>query len=229
MNLFCNAESDATLSFKNLKVDTSDPCNPVISGSHPKACSLISVTSFSRYFVANPTILGIIAVIFGLLVAFKGRQFFEYTIFATGAITGFGITMLLFQFLNMLSSKSGGSELSFLGTVFSYVFAFAMSGFLGYILYRMLDIGAAIMGAIGGVFLALTLNQLLFFWVKGQASEIIFWTMAIFLGSYLAYLSKVKYHEIVILGTAVLGAYSVIRGISLFFPGTFPPETEILK
>jgi hypothetical protein len=31
----------------------------------------------------------------------------------------------------------------------------------------MLDIGAAIMGAIGGVFLALTANQVLFFWVDG--------------------------------------------------------------
>jgi Domain of unknown function (DUF4203) len=186
------------------------------------------VTSFSRYFVANPTILSVCAIIFGLLVGFNGRKFFEYTIFSSGAIAGFGITMLLFQFLNMLASMDGGAELSFIGTVFSYLFSFAMSGFLGYILYRMLDIGAAIMGAIAGVFLALTINQVLFFWVSGQASEIIFWTLAILLGSYLAYLSKKEYHLIVILGTAILGSYSIVRGVSMFFPGTFPPETEIL-
>jgi hypothetical protein len=178
--------------------------------------------------VNNPAILGIIAIAFGLIVAFQGRKFFEYTIFATGSIVGFGITMLLFQFLSMLSSKQG-SELSFLSTLFSYAFSVAMAAFLGYILYRMLDIGAAIMGAIGGVFLALTVNQVLFFWVDGQASEIIFWTLALLLGGYLAYLSKVQYHNIVILGTAVLGAYSTVRGLSLFFPGTFPPETEIFK
>lgn len=131
--------------------------------------------------------------------------------------------------MNMLSSKSGGAELSFIGTIFSYLFSLAMSGFLGYILYRMLDIGAAIMGAIAGVFLALTVNQVLFFWVNGQASEIIFWTLAILLGGYFAYLSKKEYHIIVILGTAVLGAYSCIRGVSMFFPDTFPPETQILK
>jgi hypothetical protein len=113
--------------------------------------------------------------------------------------------------------------------MFSYAFSLAMAVFLGYILYRMLDIGAAIMGAIGGIFLALTVNQVLFFWVDGQASEIIFWTLALLLGGYLAYLSKVQYQNIVILGTAVLGAYSTVRGLSLFFPGTFPPETEILK
>ena len=89
-----------------------------------------------------------------------------------------------------------------------------MAVFVGYILYRMLDIGAAIMGAVGGVLLALLINQFLFFWVEGQASEIIFWTLAILLGGIFAYLSKVKYHYIVIFGTAVLGAYIFIRGIS---------------
>ena len=53
--------------------------------------------------------------------------------------------------------------------------------------------------------------------------------LALLLGGYLAYLSKVQYQIIVILGTAVLGAYSTVRGLSLFFPGTFPGETEILK
>jgi hypothetical protein len=31
----------------------------------------------------------------------------------------------------------------------------------------MIKIGAAIMGAIGGVFMAFAVHQLLFFWVKG--------------------------------------------------------------
>jgi len=34
----------------------------------------------------------------------------------------------------------------------------------------MIKIGAAIMGAVGGVFLALAVHQLLFFWVSGKAS-----------------------------------------------------------
>jgi hypothetical protein len=88
--------SDTTASFKDLSVNTANPCQPVISGSHPKACTMISVTSFSRFFVENPVILGICGIVFGILVAFKGRKFFEYTIFATGAITGFGVSMLLF-------------------------------------------------------------------------------------------------------------------------------------
>ena len=51
--------------------------------------------------------------------------------------------------------------------------------------------------------------------------------MAILLGGLLAYCSKVYYQNIVILGTSVIGAYSMVRGLSLFIPGTFPPENEI--
>lgn len=129
----------------------------------------------------------------------------------------------------MLSSKSGMvSELTFIGTLFSYVFSLAMGVFLGYILQRMLEIGAAIMGAIGGVFLALFINQVVFVWVDGEASQIISWTLSILLGGYFAYLSKVQLDNIVMISTAILGSYCTVRGISLFFPKTFPPETEIL-
>ncbi len=49
------------------------------------------------------------------------------------------------------------------------------------------------------------------------------------MGAFLAFLSKREYDLIVIVGTAILGAYSIIRGVSLFFPETFPAESQILK
>jgi hypothetical protein len=128
----------------------------------------------------------------------------------------------------MLASKNG-KELDFLGTLFSYVVSLCIGVFVGYILKRMLKIGAFFMGGFGGIFLALTMNQVIFFWVEGQASVIIFWTLAFILGGYLAYLSIEYYDKIIIMGTAVIGAYSVVRGVSLFFPGTFPNETEIIS
>ena len=54
------------------------------------------MTKFAQFFVKRPQILGILAILFGLVVALYGRDFFEITIFATGGIAGFGITMLLF-------------------------------------------------------------------------------------------------------------------------------------
>lgn len=230
INLFCNSEStDSTVGFKNIEIDTKDVCAPVITASHSKACPVFSVTTFSRFFLDNPLILGLSSIAFGLVVAFFGRKFFPITIFATGAIAGFGITMLLFSMLSMISSLGDKeAELSFLGTLFSFLFSVCMGLFLGFILQRMLDIGAAIMGAIGGVFLAFTLNQLLFFWIDGSASKVILWTLSLGFAGYFAYLSKREYDTIVIFGTAMLGAYCTIRGFSFFFPGSFPNETEII-
>jgi hypothetical protein len=94
----------------------------------------------------------------------------------------------------------------------------------------MLRVGAAIMGAVGGFFLAFLIKKFVFFWVANeQAQEIIFWTMAILLSGYLAYLSTKQYDNIIIFGTAIIGSYAFVRGISFFFPGSFPPESELFK
>lgn len=45
----------------------------------------------------------------------------------------------------------------------------------------------------------------------------------------MAYLSKKHYDVILIFSTSLLGAYSIIRGLSLFIPGSFPNETDILS
>jgi hypothetical protein len=66
------------------------------------------------------------------------------------------------------------------------------------------------------------------FLVQGEASEIIFWALAIILGSYLAYLSKEYYDKIIIMGTAVIGALSTMIGISLLFDPSFLKENDIL-
>jgi len=229
VNLYCD-KVDSSSGFTSLKVTSDDVCAPVISGTHSNACPVFSVTKFASFFVNRPQILGILAIMFGFVVAFLGRKFFEVTIFTTGGIAGFGITMLLFLMLSMLGSfTQKGEELTFLSTFASFVFSVMVGVFLGFILNRMIKIGAAIMGAIGGVFLAFTVHQLLFFWLSGRASQIILWILSVGGAVGMAYLSKKHYDIILIFSTSLLGAYSVIRGISLFIPGSFPNETEILS
>lgn len=136
--------------------------------------------------------------------------------------------MLLFLMLSMLFAQQG-QDLSTLNTIFSFVFSICIGIFLGFILRRMIKIGAAIMGAIGGVFLAFAVHQLLFFFVSGRASTIILWTLS-FIGAVgMAYLSTKQYKNILIFSTSFLGSYCVIRGISLFIPGSFPAESTILQ
>lgn len=117
-----------------MSINSSNPCSPVITFSHSIACPVFSVTSFSRYFLDNPLILSFIAISFGLIVTYQGRKFFAYTIFATGGLAGFGITMLLFSILSMISSVNVREELTWIGTVLTYTFSIAIGVFFGFIL-----------------------------------------------------------------------------------------------
>lgn len=103
MNLYCDQLESTGISA--LSVNNNDICSPVIVGTNSNACPVFSVTTFAKFFIKRPQILGLLAIAFGLVVAFYGRDFFEITIFATGGIAGFGITMLLFLMLSMLFAQ----------------------------------------------------------------------------------------------------------------------------
>jgi hypothetical protein len=166
----------------------------------------------------------------GIVVTLFGRKSFEVTIFATGAISGFIITLILFSMLSMLDSFSNREEvkqkqsLSFTETMFSYVFSIVIGVFVGFILTKMLRVGAAIMGAIGGLFAGLTLAGLLFFWTDSPIPFYVLSTIGVIA---MAILSLRHYDNIVIIGTSMLGSYCFVRGFSLFIGG-FPPENTIV-
>lgn len=86
----------------------------------------------------------------------------------------------------------------------------------------MLNIGAAILGAIGGFFIGVAAYNLLFFYTS---SEFFLTTLSILGSIIMAFLSFRHYDNIVIFGTAFVGAYSFTRGVSLFL-GNFPNEIQ---
>jgi len=79
-------------------------CHPIIIASHKSACPVFSVTTFSRFLIDRPYILGPVAILFGLMVTFAGRKFFPWTIAVIGCLIGAGITLLLFSMSDILDS-----------------------------------------------------------------------------------------------------------------------------
>jgi hypothetical protein len=146
------------------------------------------------------------------------------TIFGCGTVAGFFITMLLFSTLDMLTMKSQ-DEMTLFSSLFSYVICAIVGIFVGFILQRMLKIGAAIMGAIGGYIVGIMVYNLIFFWVK---SNIFLEVISVLGALVMTVLSIRQYDNIVIFGTAMLGSYCFVRGFSLFIPDSFPNESTIL-
>ena len=116
------------------------------------------------------------------------------------------------------SSEAAEQSLSF--AILTFVVAGIIGLFVGFILQKMLHIGAAILGAIGGFFIGVAFYNIVFFSFKSQ----FLLTSCSILGSLImAVLSFRQYDNIVIFGTGFIGSYTFTRGIS-FFIGNFPNE-----
>ena len=227
VELWCNADGSKDAELEIMGVNSENRCHPVISARHKSACPVFSVTTFSRFLIDRPYILGPIAILFGLMVAFAGRKFFPWTIAVIGCLIGGGVTLLLFSMSDILDSiqSTSNTDSSTVYVVLTYILALVIGVFVGFILQKMLNIGAAILGAVGGFFVGVAAYNLLFFWAK---SEFLLTSMSIIGCIIMAFLSFRHYDNIVIFGTAFVGSYSFVRGLSLFM-GNFPNEIQFFK
>ena len=130
----------------------------------------------------------------------------------------------MFTMLNSLDAQ-GGAESSSIMTFLTFLISGIIGLFLGFILQKMLHIGAAIIGAIGGFFIGVAIYNLLFFFAK---SSLLLTTLSVLGSVVMAFLSLRHYDNIVIFGTSFVGAYSFTRGVSLFI-GNFPNEYLLIQ
>lgn len=133
--------------------------------------------------------------------------------------------MLLFTTLDMLTMKSQ-DEMTVFSSLVSYIISAIVGIFLGFILQRMLKIGAAIIGAIGGFFIGIMIYNLIFFWVK---NEIFLQVISVLGAMVMTVLSIRQYDNIVIFGTSMLGSLCFICGFSLLISGSLPFDSTILN
>lgn len=104
ISLKCNAYGSVFDALWIGNVDDTDKCNPMIPVSHKSACPVFSISTFANFFLSKPYIIGPIAIVIGLLVAFTGRKFFPLTIGVIGIGLGGGITLILCSMINLLTS-----------------------------------------------------------------------------------------------------------------------------
>lgn len=99
LNLICNKEAKQA---STPVIDETDPCKPVISFETQHGCAVFSTTAWISFLAQHPYILGTLLLLFGAVVTFLGRKFFNYTIAFIGFGVGFLTTMLLFSIMGML-------------------------------------------------------------------------------------------------------------------------------
>jgi hypothetical protein len=161
-------------------------------------------------------------IIFGILATFTGRKYFRITIgILTGGVT-FLILMTIFSsvgFLNYMDPFTPTG--SMISTIMSFFVALFVAGLFGLFISNMgFMLGLTVLGFVSGLLIGIILYNLLFF---SSDSFILFLLLAIGLALASTYFAINYTESMIIYGTSFIGAYALVRGISMFL-GKFPNE-----
>lgn len=193
--------------------------------THKTGCPAFSLTSFVSFLQSHPWIIAVVLIVFGLVVTFAGALFFKYTIAVAAGIVAWLTLMLFFSVIGWLQALDGDDKGNVALTVISFLVATALSVFAGWFLFKLERIGATLLAGAVGFFVGTTIYNLFFFWANNVYVLIVFDIVFVVLFAFLAYRF---FDHILVFGTAFLGAYALVRGISLF-AGHFPNEIEIFQ
>lgn len=219
--VFCDASITGT---PVLTVDDSDVCRPKISVTHKAGCPVFQATSIIRWLANNPIVLGIILIAFGAVVTFFGGKFFPHVLASVAGGLTFLVVLLLASVLGALKALDKTRDPSagqIALAVLSFVVALALAVFAGWFLKKIRRVGLCLLGTAGGFFGGFLLYTFVFAqWLDHVAVLIVLTVVLAALGGFLAW--KFDRHIIIYI-TSFLGAYALVRGVSVF-AGKFPNE-----
>ena len=184
------------------------------------ACPQADFYDIYKIIVEKKYIFGSALILIGLFELFLGQKLVTATIFIFSAAI---VVLFVFVFFFQFILPGGVNE-----TVFWFVLAIAIivGLVLGYFVAKYKDkffgiiMGALLGYIIGQILYNLALNRIN---INQTALQIIVYVLCI--GVCIA-LSILLFNIVTIFATALIGAYAVIRGISIF-AGGFPNETTI--
>jgi Domain of unknown function (DUF4203) len=208
-----------------------DKCNFIITATHGAGCPTFEVGAIVQFFSDFPYILALVLVGFGVASAFFGGYVFDWVVASIAGLIVFMITaVLLDAMIGGFSVLAKGHNATF-GRVLLALLSFVISGAAafaaGFFIKKTSDIALGVLGGIGGFFGAFLLYSLVFAKFVTATTWLLWITLfaGVFGGAFIAYKFK---QNILIQLTAVVGAYALIRGISLL-AGGFPNEMEMMS
>ena len=169
----------------------------------------------------NQWAIGVIYLLFGPLIAFFGAKWFPY-------ITASLCAIFLMTLTAMLSSQLGWMDTT-LGAVLTIIGALAIGIAVGCFVRRCFKVMLGLLGLVAGFFSGSLVFALISgmtggewkavwgFWVVSAVLAIVGCVLAIYLGM-----------PLVMFSTACIGSYLFMRAWTLFFPGNYPNEWDLI-
>lgn len=211
INITCSDDKDGIVFVSS----SGTSCHPELNYLSNKACPVFTLDAFSQFMDKYNYLWGAALIVLGVFLAFFGNRFVNLVIFLVVGLGVFCILGSLFFYLFLSKIKEDwGKWLSLAGIV-------VVSAGLGFLVMRLRKFGIAILSAWGGVLLGLVLTTAFIVENKWAYYAVI---IACGVGAFfVAFKIEVT---VVIMVTGFVGAYSLVRGVSLYVGG-FPNENQL--
>lgn len=218
VELKCDESQEVPIFTNN--VFDSKICENKIYGVSKAACPKYDVYGLWNSILNNKYIFGSILILLGAFFCFVGENFLKITqVIAGAALTLILVLYFIFNFTSIIM----GTWVFWL----VIVLAFALGGLVGYFMSKISWLPGLVFGFLLGFVLGFVVFNIALKFIASN-SIIVFWTsmvICIILGCLLGYY---KEEEISIISTSVVGAYGIIRGISIM-AGGFPDERQVYE
>lgn len=199
---------------------TSLQCDNMVNIKTKAACPVFSAFSMYRAIQENRYVFGIILIILGIFFCFFGQKFYFIAQMVAG---GVAVTLFFIWLVFNNANIEYASWAFWLTIVLSAAAGAIVMFFLGKFEVLSRALFGALLGFVGGLFLY---NLFIRFIPSNPA--VVFWiTIVVCIGIGIGlgiWIGK----PIIVIATAVIGAYGIIRGIS-FMAGGFPDEKQVYE
>lgn len=189
--------------------------------THKSGCPTVAIDTevYLGWLHDNEWAIGIIYIIAGPLIGLFGAAWFPYVVASLVAIFTMGIVLGL--------SLAFGWMTTTVGTVVTFIVAIIAGVVLGILIRRNIWCMIGLVGMIAGFFSG-SLVYALICGMSGWEAVWGFWVISVIMAAVgcvaACYLGK----TVVQLSTSLTGAYLFMRSWTLFFPGNYPSEAELV-
>ena len=190
-------------------------CQTRVEYLHESGCPVFTLDAFTQFINKYAYLMGAALILLGVFLVFFGNKFVNLVIFTVVALAVMVVLGSIFFSVFLKDVKEDWAKwLSFAAIV-------AVSGVCGWIVMRMRKWGIGIVAGWGGVMLG-------FMVVAAFVVKNVYAYYAILIGFAVAafYLAVKIEKTVIILMTAFIGSYVLVRGVSMYVGG-FPSETEL--
>jgi uncharacterized membrane protein len=208
-------DKNATDAFPNATVIYQpDPCLVHLTMNSTSGCSVASINAIWSFLNKYVGLWGAILIVVGIVLCLFGRKLFKPTICLVGA--GAFVFMSLLFFYSVFFNTNTKAYVGWVVLGISIL----VGTVVGLFLAKVSRAGVAVLAGWGGVCLGLIMYSAFLYKTESQA---VFWVTICGFAVIFAGLSYFIFDHILIGSTSLIGAYALVRGISLY-AGGYPNE-----